>query len=170
AAGFRITLHEPAADSAAQLWMDFTGSLYTRLAELNPLPGDLTFAQSNFQGFDALRRTSVRGDTFAAAVGAMLAPQLQAGGAGPFHLALAERWVYRPRFASLLVSSSGPLRYNVSIVDALGRRLGGVNQAGKFIKEIPYADVLPIGDPQAGPSAQLFVLSSPDDGAYSLVF
>ncbi len=170
AAGFRITLHEPAPDSAAQLLMDFAGSQYSRLPVLWPLPGDLSFAQTNFQGFDSLRRASVRGDIFAAAVGAMLAPSLQSSGPTTFHLSLSERWAYRPRFASLLLSSPGPLPYAVTITDAQGRRLGGADADGKFIKQIPYSDVVPIGDPAAGPSAQLLVLTAPENGAYSIAF
>ena len=85
--------------------MDFAGSNYGRLAALYPA-ADLPFHRENFTGFDALRRTSVRGDVFAAAVASLLAPGLASDGAAAFHQALAAKWNYRPGFVSVLLSSA----------------------------------------------------------------
>ena len=89
-AGFRVSLHEPLADSAAQLAMDFMGNKYAWLPQFNPQADDLAFEQQNFTGFDALRRQSVRGDRFADAVAAILAPDLAARGAETFHADLGQ--------------------------------------------------------------------------------
>src|SRR5262249_27495172 len=143
-AGFRVSLHEPVADSVAHLAMDVMGSKYAWLPQSNTKPGDLAFAQNNFTGFDALRRQSVRGDRFADAVAAMLAPGRAWHGAQTFHADLASRWSYRPEHVSALVSGAGggPSPFHLVVVDAQGRRVGGVAADGKVIKEIAYSDLL----------------------------
>jgi hypothetical protein len=135
-AGVRISLHEPVPDSTAQLEMDFIGSDVGRLAALHPDPADLQFTQTDFAAFDDLRRRSVRGDVLASAVGAHLAPDVASQGTIAFHQAFAEKISYRPGHISVLLSAPGPLGVTLSLVDAAGRRLGGV-LAGKVIKEIP---------------------------------
>ena len=169
-AGFRVSLREPLADSAAHLAMDFMGSKYSWLPELNPRPEDLTFAQENFAGFDALRRQSVRGDRFADAVAALLAPNLIANGPHTFHNELASRWSYRPVHVSALIGGSAGSAppYRISLVDAQGRRVGGFGANGKVLKEIPYSDLLLFNQAGGGLAGEMAVLAVPDAGVYTV--
>ena len=169
-AGFRVTLHEPLPDSAAHLAMDFIGSKYPWLPQLNPQPDDLAFAQENFRGFDALRRQSVRGDRFADAVAAILAPDLAALGAQTFHARLASTWSYRPEHVSILLAGVGgaPAPYRLSVLDAQGRRVGGAGAAGKVIKEIPFSDALTFVLSGGGTAAEMAVLAVPSADGYTI--
>ncbi|MEO8677871.1 MAG: carboxypeptidase regulatory-like domain-containing protein, partial [Vicinamibacterales bacterium] len=169
-AGFRISLHEPPADSAVQLAMDFIGSDFTRLASLSPGAGDLEFARQDFTAFDDLRRRSVRGDTFASAVGKLLAPDLASRGAAAFHRQLAEKVAYRPAHLSVLAVGNGPLPYTISLVDAQGRRIGRVDDKGKVIKQIPFGDLVPVVDQAGALMAQLIMLTAPEAGEYHVQF
>ena len=66
------SLHEPLTDSAAQLLMDFAGSNYARGSPTPRDPETWRSRETTSTGFDVLRRSSVRGDVFAAAVAALL--------------------------------------------------------------------------------------------------
>ena len=169
-AGFRVSLHEPLGDSAAHLAMDVMGNKYAWLPQFNPQADDLAFEQQNFTGFDALRRQSVRGDRFADAVAAILAPDLAARGAETFHADLASRWSYRPLHMSALVSGvgGGSAPYTISIVDAQGRRVGGSDASGKVVKQIPFSDLLQFGIAGGGLTGQMAVLASPAPGVYTV--
>ena len=169
-AGFRIRLHEPIADSIAQLAMDFIGSDFLRLATLRPNPEELLFAQKDFVAFDELRRRSVRGDTFASVIGAHLAPALAAAGASGFHRAFAERVSYRPPHVSVLVMGNGTLPYTISVVDSAGRRVGRVDGTGKVVKQIPFGDLIPFTDSAGITVGQMIVLAAPDAGEYTVQF
>ena len=167
-AGFRVSLHEPLPDSAAQLLMDFAGSNYARIGELFPA-ADQQFHRDNFAGFDALRRTSVRGDAFAAAVADLLAPGLAAGGASAFHQALGAKWGYRPRFVSvLLASASAPMPFDVVVVDGQGRRVGGTGANGKLVKEIPFSEVVAFTNGSSQRVGTLLILAAPEAGTYTV--
>jgi hypothetical protein len=169
-AGFRIQLHEPVPDSAAQLAFDFLGSDFNRLAATHAAPADLAFARADFSAFDALRRQSVRGDVFAAAVGSVIAPEVSGMGAAAFHRKLAENVAGRPPHVSVVVATqSGPLPFSISMVDASGRRVGRVDADGKVIKGIPFGEFIPLieGGVQIG---QAIVLGAPDAGEYHLQF
>ncbi len=161
-AGFRLSLGEPLPDGAAQLLFDFAGSNYGRLAE-RAAAAELPFLRKDVEGFDALRRRSVRGDVFARVVADLLASELVGQGAEGFHRALAEKVSYRPAHLSVLLSAPGPLPFTLTLVDGQGRRLGGADAAGKVVKEIPFGDLLPFGD-----SGQLAVLTAPAPGDYRL--
>jgi hypothetical protein len=169
-AGFRVSLHEPLGDSAAHLAMDVMGNKYASLPQFNPQADDLAFEQQNFTGFDALRRQSVRGDRFADAVAAVLAPDLASRGAETFHADLASRWSYRPLHMSALLSAAGggPAPYRVSIVDPQGRRVGGADASGKVSKQIPFSDLLSFSLPGGGLAGEMAVLASPSPGAYTV--
>ena len=169
-AGFRVTLHEPLPDSTAHLAMDFIGSKYPWLPQLNPLPDDLAFAQGNFTAFDTLRRQSVRGDRFAEAVAAILAPDLAALGAQTFHARLANAWSYRPGHVSILIAGVGgaPAPYHLTVLDAQGRRVGRLDAAGKVIKEIPFSDAFTFALSGGGTAAEMAVLAVPSAGAYTI--
>ncbi|MEQ1871485.1 MAG: carboxypeptidase regulatory-like domain-containing protein, partial [Vicinamibacterales bacterium] len=169
-AGMRVSLHEPVPDSAAQLEMDFIGSDFSRLANLTT-PGDLPFVQHDVTAFDELRRRSVRGDVFAAAVGRLLAPEVSGQGAAGFHQAFAEKVSYRPAHLSvLLTTAAGALPYTATLVDAQGRRVGGQDSAGKFVKEIPFGDLVPLVDGTGATTGQMIILAAPDAGEFHLRF
>ena len=169
-AGFRVSLHEPLADSAAHLAMDVMGNRYGWLPQVHAQPDTLAAAQQNVIGFDTLRRQSVRGDRFADAVAAVLAPDFAARGAEAFHAELASRWSYRPAHISALLSGSGggAPPYRVSIVDGQGRRAGGSDATGKVIKQIPFSDVLRFASAGGGLGAEMVVLASPAPGVYTV--
>jgi hypothetical protein len=119
-AGFRLTLHEPLADTAAQLLMDFAGSGYARLAERSPVPDDLAFAQSDASGFDEIRRRSIRGNVFAQAVAGILSESAATLGTGAFHQHLATQWSYRAPHLSATVLVSPCLVIGVIEVEGAG--------------------------------------------------
>ncbi|MGE5199651.1 MAG: hypothetical protein ACM3H9_08425, partial [Rhodospirillaceae bacterium] len=167
-AGLRVSLHEPLPVSAAQLLMDFAGSNVGRLADLYPA-ADQDFHLGNFTGFDALRRTSVRGDVFAGAVAGLLAPGLQADGAAAFHRGLGEQWNYRPGFVSvLLAGQGGPAAFDITLIDAQGRAVGGTGPDGKFIKQMPFSEVLAFNDGSGQRLATLLLITAPEPGTYRL--
>ncbi|HIJ94565.1 MAG TPA: hypothetical protein HPP94_02280 [Desulfuromonadales bacterium] len=167
-AGFRYTLHEPLPDSAEQLLLDFMGSNYTRLAETNPLPADRANAESDYNGFDDLRRRSVRGDVLADAVANLLKPDLTAKGGADFQRDLASKIAYRPEHISVMLDSgSAPLPVTLTLIDSTGRKLGGVGDKGKIVKEIPYSDYLIFKD-QTVTSGQLAMVSVPTLGAFRI--
>ncbi|WP_211360494.1 carboxypeptidase regulatory-like domain-containing protein [Geobacter argillaceus] len=168
-AGFRYALHEELPATASQLLMDFMGSNYSRIAELYPNQADRDAAVTDFTGFDDLRRRSVRGDTFAAAVANILKDEVAAKGALAFHRDLATRLAYRPGFVSLLATGdSGPLPVTISLVDGSGKRLGGVDAKGKVTKEIPFADYLLLNDTTGATTGQLAMMAVPGRGPLSL--
>jgi len=167
-AGFRYTLREPLPDSAAQLAMDFMGSNYARLAQIVK-PADLAFERDNYEGFDELRRKSVRGDVFARAVADLLAEDLTTLGPAAFHASLAQEWSYRPPHVAVLASAvSGALPVQVEIVNAAGARVGALGENGKLLKEIPFSDALPFVDASGATTALLDVLATPEPGAYTV--
>src|SRR5690606_5913868 len=98
--------------------------------------------QSNYQGFDLLRRLSVRGDVFAAAVADILRDELNAKGPVAFHADVAQRIAYRPDVVSVLASANGALPVQIAIADPAGRTTGGVGANGKVTKAIPFSDLL----------------------------
>lgn len=165
AAGFRVSLHELVPDSAAQLWMDFLGSDVPRLAELKS-PADLPFATADAAGFDDLRRHSKRGAVFADAVAAIVRDSLIGQGVEAFHNGLAEKLSYRPPHLAVLTGSpGGVLPVRVTLVDALGRRVG--NAGSEIAREIPYSDHLLF---PAGPGwgAQLAMIAAPAPGHFTI--
>ncbi len=170
-AGFRVSLGDTLTASVAQLHMDFIGSNFGRLPQQNPDPADLAFAENDFDGFDRLRRSSVRGDAWSAAVARILVADLTAQGVSAFHRSFADQTAYRPAHLSVLVGGSpGPLPYTVSLVDAQGRRVGRQDQTGKVLKQIPYGDLLTMTDDAGATTAQMIVLAAPEPGEFRLQF
>ncbi len=169
-AGYRIRLHEPVGDSVAQLTMDYIGSDFARLATFHSDPGDLEFAQKDFIAFDDLRRRSIRGDTFASVVGAVLGPELITAGAAAFHRSFAEKVSYRPPHVSILAFANGRLPYSISVVDPSGRRVGRIDSTGKVIKQIPFGDLIPFTDSAGTVVGQMVLLTAPDAGEYHVQF
>jgi len=167
-AGFRYTLHEPLPDSAEQLLFDFMGSNYTRLAETNLLPADRSNAESDYSGFDDLRRRSIRGDVLADAVANILKPELIAKGGADFLRDLSSKIAYRPEHISVMLDSgSNPLPVSLTLIDSTGRKLGGTGEKGKVVKEIPYSDYLIFKD-QTVTSGQLAMVSVPTAGTFRI--
>jgi hypothetical protein len=164
-AGLRITLHEPVPDSAIQLAMDFAGSDYARLPALHPQPADLDFTQTDRTAFDALRRKTVRGDVFAQAVASILAGQFSALGPAAFHQQIAEKISYRPGHISVLVGGSGPLPFSLALIDAAGRRVGGVDATGKVQKQVPFSDFMTFASGGTATGA-MALITTPDPGDY----
>jgi hypothetical protein len=171
-AGFRYTLHEPLPDSAEHLLFDFMGSNYTRLAETNPLPADRSNAESDYSGFDDLRRRSIRGDVLADAVANQLKPDLAVKGGADFQRDLASKIAYRPEHVSIMLDSgSNPLPVSLTLIDSTGRKLGGTGEKGKIVKEIPYGDYLTFKDQTTTPpttSGQLAMIAVPTAGAFRI--
>ncbi|MFZ4856964.1 MAG: carboxypeptidase regulatory-like domain-containing protein [Desulfuromonadaceae bacterium] len=171
-AGFRFTLHEPLPDTAVQLLLDFMGSNYSRLSETNPLPANRLTAESDFSGFDDLRRRSIRGDVLADAVANLLKPDLAAKGGSDFQRDLASKIAYRPEHLSVMLDSgSGPLPVSLTLIDSQGRKLGGVGEKGKVVKEIPNGDYLTFKDQTTTPpttSGQLAIIAVPTAGAFRI--
>ncbi len=165
-AGFRVSLHEPIPDSAAQLAMDFMGSDFARLAQLTK-PLDLPFVTADVLAFDELRRTSVRGDVFARAVGNILRDQVATLGVSTFHRGLAEKLSYRPgHMAVLAAGDGGLLPVRVTILDAANRQLGGADAKGKIAKEIPFSDYLPFEDGDGARTGELAIVAAPEPGQF----
>jgi hypothetical protein len=167
-AGLRIRLHEPTHDSAAQLWMDFIGSDFQRLPALQSRPDDLEFARKDFLGFDELRRRSVRGEGLADAVAAQLAERLAAQGPLAFHQDLAQKISYRPGHLAVLAASAGPLPVELAVIDGQQRRVGGLTDAGRLRKEIPFSDVLVFRDQAGAVTARLIMLAAPEPGEFTV--
>ncbi|MBS1818371.1 MAG: carboxypeptidase regulatory-like domain-containing protein [Acidobacteria bacterium] len=170
-AGLRVSLGESNASASASLLFDFLGSEYPLLASKVPAgdtSGLLALLQRDLQGFDLVRRRSVRGDLFASAVAGELLPAVQ-GGPSAFHSSFAQQMTSRPGHVSVLISgtSGAPLGYDAVIVDASGRRLGGL-ESGKVVKEIPFGDALPFTDAAGTPVATLLVIAVPNPGTYTL--
>ncbi|HMC78364.1 MAG TPA: CARDB domain-containing protein, partial [Vicinamibacterales bacterium] len=168
-AGLRVTMQEPLPVSASQLFMDFMGSDVSRLASLFPNPADQDFERNNIEGFDELRRRSIRGDQFAAAAGRAMAPNLTTQGGEAFLNGLAQSWSYRPNHVSVLVTGNGqPLPARFSLVDAQGRRVGDAGADGKIVKEIPFSDVVDFTNASGLVVARLIVLAAPQPGNYQV--
>ncbi|MEQ1870490.1 MAG: carboxypeptidase regulatory-like domain-containing protein, partial [Vicinamibacterales bacterium] len=170
-AGYRVSLHEPLTLSALQLEMDFIGSDFGRLAQKYPNADDLAFAERDFRGFDELRRRSVRGDTWAAAVGRVIAEELAGAGAAAFHRTFADAVSYRPPSVSVLVRApAGPMPFTIRVVDAQGRRVGSTDEKGKVLKEIPFSDSISVLDATGLVTGQLVILAAPLTGEYHVQF
>ena len=168
-AGFRYSLHEPLPSTASQLLMDFMGSNVSRIPARYPTEGEQESAARDFAGFDDLRRRSVRGDVLAAAVADILKDELTAKGTVPFHRDLSTRLAYRPGFVSVLATGdSGLLPVAISLVDAGGKRVGGIDAKGKVVKEIPYSDFLTFTDASGAVTGQLAMLAAPAAGDLTL--
>lgn len=168
-AGLRFSLHEPLRDAATGLAMDFFGSLFSRLPQLNPKPDDLQFAQTNYTGFDDLRRRSVRGDAFAQAVADILTPDLASLGVGAFHRDLAEKISDRPAHISVLVGAAGtPLPFTMRVLDSQGHQVGGVDSSGKILKQVPFSDYLNFKSAAGESIGQMAFLVAPANGTYTV--
>ncbi|HWW84531.1 MAG TPA: hypothetical protein VNZ26_13075, partial [Vicinamibacterales bacterium] len=168
-AGFRYSLGEALPDSASQLLFDFMGSAYPRLNERVTTPDNLPFAQQDYQGFDLLRRLSVRGDVFGNAVGSLIADALARAGAAPFHLALAEKLAYRPPHISVLVTdaSGRASPVNLVVLDSSGNQVGG-GTAQKITKGIPYSDYMNINNAGGAITAQFAFIAVPQPGQFTV--
>jgi hypothetical protein len=168
-AGLRRSLHEPLSHDAANLAMDFMGSQFTRIAELNPRPGEADFVRDDFVGFDELRRRSARGDVFGRAVASLLRDDLAAQGAAAFHEDLAGMLSYRPAHLSVLIDAGGAaLPVTMSLIDASGRRVGGIGPNGKILKEIPYSDDWIFVNNGGVTTGELAIVAVPENGAYTV--
>ncbi|MCU0256490.1 MAG: carboxypeptidase regulatory-like domain-containing protein, partial [Vicinamibacterales bacterium] len=161
-AGFRATLGEPLPTSAWHLLLDFAGNSYARLPERNTAR-ELPFIESDYRGFDDLRRRSVRGDLVAARAADLLADPLAQMGAAGFHGALASAASFRAPHVSVLLSSTAgaPLPVTLVLRDAAGRRTGLAGPDGKVVKDVPFSDLLAFGNSPADLTAQLGLLASP---------
>lgn len=168
-AGFRISLGEPTADNAKQLLLDFMGSNFSRLAEFNPIEAERLAAVDDFTGFDALRRSSIRGDVLADAAAALLLKDLTLqGGWSGLQNDFARKINYRPEHISIMLDAAGaPLPVSLTLVDSSGRALGGVGLKGKINKEIPFSDYLTFKD-QGTTLGQMALLAVPEAGAYTI--
>ena len=142
-AGFRVALHEPLRDSATQLAMDFLGSDFARL------PRCSTRSRRPRRS----RRTTTSGSTTCAAIGSRR--RLRAGGrrSAARPISPARRRGVPPRLAEKTVVSARHIvgarrrrparcRSRCTLVDAQGRRVGGIDASGKIVKEIPFSDFL----------------------------
>ncbi|MGE5243771.1 MAG: carboxypeptidase regulatory-like domain-containing protein [Betaproteobacteria bacterium] len=168
-AGFRVSLHEPIADSALQLEMDLAGSDAGRLPTVYPNASDLSVAQADFPAFDNLRRLSVRGDVLAGAVADLLAPNLASQGVAQFHQAVAQKIAYRPGSLSVVIGDAGgPLPFDLTLLDAAGNQIGGSGGAGKVLKQIPYGDYLAFHDGAGGTIGEMALVSAPAPGAFTI--
>lgn len=161
-AGFRHFLGESLPASAAHLLFEFAGGNYPRLGERSRDAGEREFNERDYRGFDELRRRSFRGDVFASAVGALLSPEWRDLGPVNFHQALAERVSFRPGHVSVLVSGAGPLPFEVVLRDAAGRRLGASGADGRRVKDIPFADLVPLVDESGEATAYLALVAVPE--------
>ncbi len=172
-AGLRYTLHEPLADTAKHLLMDFAGGNFDRLQEKYPEPDqapDLEAAQADFMGFDDLRRRSFRGDVFADEIAKILADDLASLGLEDFHAQFAETVSFRPEHLSVLMGTDGaPLPFRLVLVDDQGNVLGEYDDENeKIIKEIPYSDYLVFEDAAGDATAQMALIASPDGTGYTI--
>ena len=168
-AGLRVSLHEPLRDATTGLAMDFFGSVFNRLPQLNPKPDDLQFAQTNYTGFDDLRRRSVRGDVFAQAVADILTPDFTSLGVAAFHHDLTEKISGRPAHISVLIGAGGnALPFTMRITDSQGRQVGGVDTTGKIVKQIPFGDYLNFKNGTGDSIGQMAFLVAPASGAYTV--
>ena len=172
-AGLRYTLHEPLADTAKHLLMDFAGGNYARLTEKYPEPDqekDLEATQNDFTGFDDLRRRSFRGDVFADEIAAILADDLSTLGVADFHANFAEIVSFRPEHLSVVIGTNDtPLPFRLMIADDQGQVLGEYDEENdKIIKEIPFSDYLTFADQQGTQTAQMALVSSPQGSAYTV--
>jgi protocatechuate 3,4-dioxygenase beta subunit len=167
-AGFRLSLKESLRDSVAHLWMDYLGNDLTKLSLLFPKPEDEAWERRNIEGFDALRRSSIRGDLFGNSIGAILGADLSSLGLGDFHFDVAQKWSFRTPHISILIKKTGEkLPYRISITDERGNVLGDVDESGKIIKNIAFSDhvSIPIDSKL---SAQMMTLAVPSTGTYSI--
>jgi hypothetical protein len=148
--------------------MEFAGSDYARLAELNQ-PTDVAFAQRNVSGFDELRRRSLRGDVFADAIGGLLGVEAMASGPTGFHVEFANRVSYRPKHISVLAmsASGGSLPVTIAVRDASGRRTGVADATGKIHKDVPFTEWLRLRDGGGEAIGQLALVTTPD-GDYTI--
>ena len=172
-AGLRYSLHEPLADTAKHLLMDFAGGDYARLSEEYPEPnqaGDLEAAQNDFIGFDDLRRRSFRGDVFANAITSILADDLASLGLEDFHTDFAETVSFRPEHLSVVIGSGGaPLPFRLALFDDQGLVLGEYDEENdKIIKEIPFSDYLTFTEEGGKPTAQMALVASPQGTGYTI--
>src|SRR5262249_50214600 len=168
-AGLRLSLHEPLRDSTTQLAMDFFGNLFSRLPSLNPKPTELQFAQANYIGFDDLRRRSVRGDVFAQAVADVLRSDFTTLGVAAFHQDVAQKLSARPAHISVLAGTSAArLPFSLKIFDSQNRQVGGVDEKGKIVKQIPFSDYLIFKNAGGDPTGQAAFLVAPNPGDYTV--
>lgn len=169
-AGFRLTLGESLPSVAANLLMDYLGSEYTDLSRRVPQPdttGLLGMLQKDVQGFDLVRRKSVRSDVVADVIGKILRDDV-IGGPAAYHAALAEQFTSRPGHVSVLLSAGGStLPVDGVLVDGAGRRTGPLVD-GKVLKDIPFSDVVTIKSDGGAVIAQLFIVAVPEVGDYTV--
>ena len=169
-AGFRVSLHEPLADSAAQLAMDFIGSKYARL------PSARQAGRSRLRaGRTSAASTSCAASRCAATCSPRPSPTclrqtLTTPGAAAFHAWLAERWSYRP---GARLGARGRRRrrrvspYELTVIDAPGRRArrhGSTARSSRRFRS-PISSRSTTG---GGRAAELAVLAAPEPGALTV--
>lgn len=172
-AGLRYSLHEPLADTAKHLLMDFAGGDYARLAEEYPEPEqvrNLEASQKDFIGFDDLRRRSFRGDVFADAITSILADDLAILGLEDFHTDFAETVSFRPTHLSVAIGTDGaPLPFRLAMFDDHGLVLGEYDEENdKCIKEIPFSEYLSFADTEGNATFQMALITTPQGTGYTI--
>jgi hypothetical protein len=166
-AGFRLSLHEPVADNAGHLALDFLGSDIARVSGRTNTVVSTATLRNDFIGFDELRRRSIRGEAFAQAVADLLAPGLTGDGRA-FHQHLGELWSFRPAHVSALVTSgAATLPVRATLVTPAGESVAGATFENPYIKEAAFSDVWSFGGKTA-PKAEMLVLAAPTTGHYRL--
>ena len=170
-AGFRVTLHEPTGRQRGAAG-DGLPRQQVRAAAASSTRGQRTWRsrRRTSAAFDALRRQSVRGDRFADAVAALLAPDLLAKGPQTFHNDLESRWSYRPGHVSALIASPGGNAppYRLSLIDADGRRVGGTAENSKVVKQIPFSDLFTFAQTGGAIGGEMAVIASPLPGQFTV--
>jgi hypothetical protein len=147
-AGLRQTLGEPLPNALRDLAPDWWGG-----TPVDP-------------GFNQVLQTTPAGQNFVAVLGADLAqPMVQAGGAVPYELQLAQLEASGPNFLSFAVGQgTGASPVAVSLTDSLGNQLS-TNTAGGG--NIPGGVLLSLGS--SSPSPVLGLVTAPTAPPYTLL-
>ncbi len=160
--GLHVRFGEGLAAAAQDLVMDLFGADLSRLAERFPDEAERARAEDDLRAFDALRRAADAGHDLSEILGALLGEGL--ANLPALQREWAEVFASRPPHLSFGATTSGaPVA--LRLIDEGGRAVGRSDPGDAMIRELPFADRLPLSA-----SEELLLLAAPEAERYTLEF
>ena len=167
-AGLHVRFGEPLAATAEDIILDYFGSDMGRLEELfGDDPKEMARLERDWRGFDELRRAADAGNDFADAMGALLGlnpPGSQSIAA--LQREWAETFASRPFHLSCGASTPGTPVY-LRLTDPDGRALGRLDANTELVRDLPFADRLPLSQ-QEDRNAKILFAAAPEASSYTI--
>ena len=167
-AGLHVRFGENALAAAEDILMDYLGSDVERLDMLYQDAGERASVRRNAQAFDGLRRAADAGHDLSDVMGELIGSGLSNQSLSSLQREWAGLFASRPAHLSFGVSSHGPPLY-LKLSDSDGNSLGRLSSPEDMLRNLPFADRLPLIQTDTD-HAEILFSAAPDSGSYTLEF